>query len=172
MVQLLIDHELFGEHHRRYEAITAALQLIAGVPSGFGGMVNQDLGAMLSLLTSEQIGQLTSMADGMFGHMQKLMPADTGNRIAESLAQQFDIRTRYQHSQTRARSQVDVLIEWLSADDANLRIAAPVSLPWYSERRALEPLHIAMQDRDDDVRIAARWAHDTLETTLGYRGQL
>jgi HEAT repeat protein len=102
-LQLLVDHELYGRYHRRYEAITAALQMIAGVPNGFGGLVNQDLGTMLSLLSPEQINQLSTMVDTMFRHTQDFMSNNEGNRVAAPLAQQFDIQGQYQRSQTKIK---------------------------------------------------------------------
>ena len=54
--------------------------------------------------------------------------------------------------------QVRLLIELLNAEPALTRAAAALSLPWYMDPQALEPLEGALQDEAKMVRQASTWA--------------
>ncbi len=64
--------------------------------------------------------------------------------------------------------QVKVLIELLKSQSALKRAAAALSLPWYTDPQAVQPLERAMQDEDETVRRASAWSHAALKNVLGY----
>lgn len=178
LLRLLVDHELHGRFSDQYRAVTDALQTIAGFPRPFSGIVNQSMHSMMTLLGDQQIEQLATMAARLQQGMVDFVAGVSGQPVADAAARidsamsGLDVRRRFQQSRSDAQQIVDTLIGWLRADDPVTRAAAAVSLPWYTDPRAIEPLHKAMSDRDQNVRIAAMWGGDSLETTLRYRRQL
>lgn len=62
---------------------------------------------------------------------------------------------------------VKLLIELLQMGLPMIRTAAALSLPWYMDAQALEPLEKARQDPDEMVRRAAAWSHAALKHALG-----
>lgn len=176
LLQLLPAHDIDGPDEHVYRAVTSALQAISHIPASFSGIVNNDLGVLISVLNTEHIEQLAGMAATMQQGLAQLaptiMPADRAARMMESLAGTFAVHRRYQDGRSRAAAEVMTLIEWLTSDSALTRIGAAVSLPWYMDPSALEPLRASTNDDDPGVRQAATWASRRLAATLGYRQQL
>jgi HEAT repeat protein len=65
--------------------------------------------------------------------------------------------------------QVTRLIELLESESNIHRAAAALTLPWYGDKRALEPVQRLLQDSDETVRISATWAVNALQKTISYR---
>lgn len=176
LLRLLPAHDIDGADEHVCRAVTSALQAISHIPASFSGMVNNDLGVVISVLNTEHIDQLATMAATMQQNLAQLAPtimsADRAAQMMESLAGTFAVRSRYQDGRSRAATEVMTLIEWLTSDSALTRIGAAVSLPWYMNASALEPLRATTHDDDPGVRQAATWASRRLAATLGYRQQL
>jgi HEAT repeat protein len=69
--------------------------------------------------------------------------------------------------QDRARR----LLELLGSGAPLTRAAAALTLPWYGEKQALEPLTQLTHDPDKTVRRAAVWAKSALQKSISYRNQ-
>jgi HEAT repeat protein len=63
-------------------------------------------------------------------------------------------------------AQVSVLIGLLKSESALKRVAAALSLPWYTDLQAIQPLERAMRDEDETVRRASAWSHAALKNVL------
>jgi len=179
LLRLLRDDELHGQYTDLYRAITSAVQTMSGLPRQFGGLVNHNSSSLMSLLGPEHMEQLTDMVAGMH---ERLMNFVTNGPVQGALAagleqamsklSTINVASMYQNARTDAAQEIDLLSTWLRADTPIKRIAAAMSLPWYWNERALEPLQYAMRDQDADVRTAATWAYAALSKTLQYRQQI
>jgi HEAT repeat protein len=69
------------------------------------------------------------------------------------------------------QDRVTRLMELLKSESPLARAASALSLPWYVDERAIDPLKQAMQDADEMVRKAAGWALQSLQKTLLDRRQ-
>lgn len=176
LLQLLHDPEIDGPNMHLYRAVTGALQRISHMPAAFSGIINNDLNIVIGMLGTEHIDQLAGMVATMQQGLAQLAPtmmsADSAARVAESLKETFAVHNRHQHARSRAAVEMMTLIEWLASDSVPTRIGAAVSLPWYMNPAALEPLRATTYDHDPNVRQAATWASEALVISLGYRQQL
>lgn len=62
--------------------------------------------------------------------------------------------------------QVKVLIRLLKSEVWLKRAAAALSLPWYTDPQAVQPLREAMRAEDETVRRTASWARAMLKNSL------
>jgi HEAT repeat protein len=70
------------------------------------------------------------------------------------------------------QDRVTRLIELLRAESNLTRAASALTLAWYVDERAVDPLKQATQDADEIVNRAAQWALQALQKTLLDRKQL
>jgi HEAT repeat protein len=172
LLTLLHDHELYGPHSNLYRTLTEALQRLSGMPHSFGGLVRHEVPIMMSLLNDEQTQSIQTMLDTVGEQLATfanvLGQAQGGTTPSRHLLNFVEMLSG---SQNKAQRERESLIAWLKADSPLLRIAAAVSLPWYLNKKALDPLNQATLDPDADVRKAALWALGALTTTLRYKGE-
>jgi HEAT repeat protein len=166
LLRLLRDHELYGTYTDLYRAITLALQALCGMPKQFGHSVRADF----TLLSDEDALALKRAMINQIEDLSNIIMVG-GNKAAELLNLGRSLIQGVDEARSAAPQQVDMLITWLSDASVLTRVAAAVSLPWYSDARALEPLRIAEHDPDPGVQTAAAWAAGTLEKLLIYRQQ-
>jgi HEAT repeat protein len=98
------------------------------------------------------------------------LPADAIQQVVEDMAWRFGVM--FADSKDAKQERVQRLVELLQSEASLRRAAAALTLPWYAEERAIEPLRQATRDPEETVRVAAIWALQALQKILLYRRQL
>ena len=185
MLDLLRSDDIFGPRAGLHQAITDALQLISGIktdvegafpgksPMTFGtSMGAASLPETMGLLGDENFKKLNELLANLENRAEKLggedpITAAVGKAISDET---WKFGAMFADARDARGERVKVLIELLKSDSALARAAAALSLPWYADAQALEPLEAAMQDPDETVRRAAAWAQAALKKLLIQRG--
>jgi hypothetical protein len=94
---------------------------------------------------------------------------NTVRKTLDDMAWKFGVM--FQDARDAKQDRVIRLMELLKAESNLTRAAATLTLPWYGDERALDPLKQASQDSDETVSRAARWALQALQKTLSDRKQ-
>jgi len=183
LLDMLTETALYGQHTMLYRAITDAVQTMSGIKpmiaSAFpvsdkfnlnmGGAV-LGLAEGMSILNNQQVADLNTMLANMETQIREVgsqfnLPPDAIEKIA---GQTWGMGAMFADARDAKVERVKLLIDLLKADSALIRIASSLSLVWYTDPSALTPLEQTAQDLHPDVSRAAAWAHQTLQTTLGY----
>ncbi len=187
MLDLLSDDELYGPRTSVYHAVAEAFQIFGcitdeirnafpgrypamfniggaslSLPEAMGLMEKDQSPILLNALTRFQNGSEESV--GSEDLMSSLM-RETLDAMAWKAGVMFaDARDAKQ-------DRVKRLLELLGSGAPLTRAAAALTLPWYGEEKALEPLTQLTQDPDQTVKRAAQWAKGALQKSISYRNQ-
>ncbi len=186
MLDLLKDDDLYGPCSVVYRAITEAFQDFSGIktdiekafpvkfPMGFNiGGGSTSLPETMNLLGGEQFQMLNNMLSNVEDRMANMgslaNPAfdDAVKKAIGHATWKFGVM--FADAKDAGQERVKRLIELLGAESNLTRAAAALTLPWYTDEGAVEPLKQATHDSDEIVRKAAVWALDALQTTLRHR---
>jgi HEAT repeat protein len=188
MLNLLQDDELYGPRASVYRAVTEAFQTFGGsadeienaFPGNYPAMFNIG-GASISL--PEAMGLLRNNQPDLLGDAiaklqtgftkldERIDPVtDTVRKSLDDMAWKFGVM--FADARDAKQDRVTRLMEWLKSESNLARAASALSLPWYGEERAIDPLKQAIQDSDEAVSRSAKWALQALQKTLSDRKQL
>jgi hypothetical protein len=95
--------------------------------------------------------------------------ANTVRKTLDDMAWKF--RVMFTDARDAKEDRVARLTELLKSESKLARAASALSLPWYADERAVDPLKQATQDADEIVSRAAKWALQALQKTLWDRKQ-
>jgi HEAT repeat protein len=183
MLDLLQTDQLHGPLSGLYHAITEAFQTLAGIkkevedafpgkfPMTFGTSgASTSLPQMMGLLGDENFQKLNQMLSDAESRVENLgktlnVPPEIMGHFAD---QTWKFGAMFADASDARTEQVKVLIELLKSELSLKRAAAALSLPWYADPRAVQPLEQAMQDEDEMVRRTSVWAHAALKSMLNY----
>ena len=187
MLNLLKDDELYGPRASVYRAVTEAFQALGGItneiknafPGNYPAMFNMG-GAPISLpeamgllgnnqpnLLSDAIAKLQT---GFTKPAEEIDPVtNTVRKTLDDMAWKFGVM--FADAKDAKQDRVTRLMELLQSESNLTRAASALTLPWYADERAIEPLEHATQDADETVSKAARWALRVLQKTLLDRRQ-
>jgi HEAT repeat protein len=178
MLDLLQTADLHGPLSGLYHAITEAFQTMAGIktevenafPGKFPMMfstsgASTSLPQMMGLLGDENFQKLNQMLADAESRAENLgktlnVPSEIIGHFAD---QTWKFGAMFADARDARTEQVKVLIELLQSGASLKRAAAALSLPWYTDPQAVQPLEQAMQDEDETVRRASAWAYATLK---------
>jgi HEAT repeat protein len=188
LLTLLVDHDLYGPRSSVYHAVTEAFQSFGGIvdeinnafPGSYPPMFNTG-GAPLSL--PEAMGLLGKAPSNVLkdalsrlqgGQAEPIevpgLPSDIVNKMAENMQWKFGVM--FADARDAKQDRVRRLLELLKSEFPLTRSAASLTLPWYGDERALEPLGQLTKDVDETVSIAGTWAFYTLRKTIEDRKRL
>ena len=187
MLSLLKDEDLYGPRASVYRAVTEAFQMLGGItneiknafPGNYPAMFNMG-GAPISLpeamgllgnhqpnLLSDAIAKLQT---GFTKSEEETDPVTNAVRKSlDDMAWKFGVM--FADAKDAKQDRVTRLMELLKSDFILTRAAAALTLPWYADERAIEPLEQATQDADETVCKATRWALQALQKVLLDRKQ-
>jgi len=187
ILALLKDNELQGPHSNVYHAVTEAFQDLGGItdqiknafPGDYPALFNMG-GAQIGL--PEAMGLLENDPSRMLGDaLAKLQTGftnpdepispvlDSVRTALDNMAWRFGVM--FEDARDAKQERVTRLIALLKSDSSLQRAGAALSLPWYTDERAVAPLKQATQDPDDVTNRAARWALRALQKAISYRKQ-
>lgn len=181
ILSLLQEDHLYGPKLELYYAITEAFQNLAGikkeVEETFRGEFPLRFGTLGGLIGLPQM--MGVLGDEGFQKLNKLLrdAESRANHVGASLnvspeiIQQFTAQTwkfgaMFADARDARIEQVKVLIRLLKSEVRLKRAAAALSLPWYTDPQAVQPLREAMRAEDETVRRTASWAHAMLKNSL------
>jgi HEAT repeat protein len=173
LLDLLQGDQLYGPHAGLYRAVCDAFQELGGInkdladafpvdskPTFNVGGARTDLAGMVALLGNEGFQKINQTLAGMESLGDEL--SEKFNLPPEAAQTFSDMTWKFGAMFADARDakveQVKRLIELLNSEAPLTRAAAALSLPWYMDPQALAPLEHAMQDEDEMVRQATKWA--------------
>jgi HEAT repeat protein len=185
LLNLLTDDELYGPRSGIYHAVTEAFQIFAGLteeiknafpgsypamfnlggaplsfPEAMGLMGNRQSSVLMDALTRFQNrAEESDQPEGPLGELMRKTMDDVAWKFGVMFADARDAR----------QDRVKRLLELLASRTALTRAAAALSLPWYGDERALEPLQPLTCDPDQIVRMAATWSRNALQKVISYR---
>ena len=129
------------------------------IPDDLSGVVKNDLAGLIGLaqqMNPNLVGQMLTteiIAERLKGFG---FPMPMGKSILDHLVTVGSAPELHQNRLTG-------LLFLLNASDPLTRIGAALGLPWFMDRKALDPLRQAARDSDANVRRAAQWAFAALE---------
>jgi HEAT repeat protein len=187
MLDLLSDDELYGPRSSVYHAVAEAFQMFGRIteeirnafPGSYPAMFNMG-GASLSLpeamgiMDKDQspilLNALTRFQNGFEE------PVDSEDLMSGLMRTTLDAMAwkagvMFADARDAKQDRVKRLLELLGSGAPLTRAAAALTLPWYGEKQALEPLTQLMQDSDKTVQKAAEWARGALQKSISYRNQ-
>ena len=183
-LDLLKEDHWYGPHLGLYHAIMEAFQSLAGIkievenafdgnfPLKFGTLGGPiGLPQMMGLLGDKNFQKLNKMladAESWADHMGTTLNVPS-EMIEQFTAQTWKFGAMFADARDARTEQVKVLIELLKSESALKRAAAALSLPWYADPQAVQPLKAAMQDEDEHVRRTSMWAHTALKNSLYFQ---
>lgn len=188
LLTLLVDHDLYGSRSSVYHAVTEAFQSFGDIadeinnafPGNYPPMFNMG-GAPLSL--PEAMGLMGNTPSNVLkdalsrlqgGEVEPIevpgLSSDIINKMAENMQWKFGVM--FADAKDAKQDRVTRLLELLKSEFPLTRSAAALTLPWYGDERALEPLGQLKKDVDETVRTAAAWAFHTLHKSIAARNQL
>jgi HEAT repeat protein len=188
MLDLLKDDELYGPHSSVYRAVTEAFQVFGGItteiknafPGDYPAMFNMggapiSLPEAMGLLGNNQPNLLSdAMARLQMGFTEPEEETDpitnTVRKTLDDMAWKFGVM--FADARDAKQDRVSRLMEVLQSESNLARAASALTLPWYVDERAIDPLKQAILDSDEIVSRAARWALQALQKTLLDRRQL
>jgi HEAT repeat protein len=178
MLDLLQTDHLHGPLSGLYNAISEAFQNMADIkkevenafpgkfPMTFGTLGGStSLPQMMGLLGDDNFQKLNQMLADAESRAENLgKTSNVPPEIMQNFADQtWKFGAMFADARDARTEQVNVLIELLKSESSLKRAAAALSLPWYKDPRALQPLEQAMQDKEETVRRASTWAHAVLK---------
>jgi HEAT repeat protein len=181
MLDLLKTDHLHGPLSGLYQAITEAFQIMAGIhkevenafpgkfPMTFGtSRASTSLPQMMGLLGDENFQKLNQMLSDAESRAENLgKTLNVPPEILQHFANQtWKFGVMFADARDARTEQVKVLTELLKSESVLKRAAAALSLPWYTDPQAVQPLERAMQDEDEMVRRASAWSHTALKNLL------
>ncbi len=187
MLNLLKDHDLYGSHSSGYHSVAEAFQTFGGIkdeiknafPGNYPAMFNMG-GAPLSLpepmglMGNDQTNLLSdSISRFQAGFTNPEEETDQVKNIVRKTLEDITWKFGVMFADGRDAKQDRVRrpIELLNSKSNLTRAAAALTLPWYVDERAMNPLKQAAQDSDQIVSTAAQWAFLALQKTLLDRKQ-
>jgi HEAT repeat protein len=187
MLDLLSDDELYGPRSSIYHAVAEAFQIFGCIsdeitnafPGSYPAMFNMG-GASLSL--PEAMGLMDKDQSPMLlnaltrfqnGSEEPVGSEDlTSGLMRETLdAMAWKVGVMFADARDAKQDRARRLLELLGSGAPLTRAAAALTLPWYGEKQALEPLTQLTHDPDKTVRRAAVWAKSALQKSISYRNQ-
>ena len=150
----------------KYSPAKSTLSLgVSGAAASLTEMV-----AMLGNEGFQKLNQMLAEAERRAGELSGKL--DLPPEVFQGFADQtWKFGALFADARDAKTEQFKMLIEFLKSDSPLARAAAALSLPWYIDPQALEPLEHAGTDPDERVRGASAWAYLTLKKTL-YPGEL
>jgi len=181
LLDLLQDDKLFGPRAGVHRAVCDAFQEFSGIkkdlentfPTASKPLFNvagaqTDLAGMMGMLGNEGFLKLNQVLSEM-----ESRASEAGKKLnlpPEMMQNMMDQTWKFGAMLADGRDakveQVKLLIELVKSESPLTRTAAVLSLPWYMDAQTLEHLERAMQDDDEMVRRAAKWAHAVLRKML------
>jgi len=182
LLDLLSDAELYGPRSYLYRAVTEAFQSFGGItgeiknafPGNYPAMFNMG-GAPISL--PEAMGllgnQQPNLLSDAIAKLQTGFPnseegtdpiTNTVRKTLDDMMWKFGVM--FADARDAKQDRVTRLIELLKSESTLARAGSALSLPWYVDERAVDPLQEATHDADETVRRAAGWALQALQKTL------
>jgi len=89
---------------------------------------------------------------------------DTVRKALDDMAWKFGVM--FADARDAKQDRVTHLMELLKSESDLTRAASALTLPWYADERAVDPLEHATRDDDETVCRTARWALQALQKTL------
>jgi HEAT repeat protein len=186
MLNLLKDDNLYGPRASIYRAVTEAFHAFGNVtneiknafPGNYPTLFNMG-GAPISLpeamgllgnhqpnLLSDAIAKLQT---GFTKSEEEIDPVTNAVRKSlEDMTWKFGVM--FADARDAQQDRVTRLVELLKSESNLTRAASALTLPWYGDERAINPLEAATQDTDEIVRRAAKWALQALQKTRRQSG--
>ncbi len=187
MLNLLKDDQLHGPRASVYRAVTEAFQAFGGItneiknafPGNYPAMFNLG-GAPISL--PEAMGLLGNNQPNLLSDaIAKLQtgftkPEEGTDPVVNTVRKELDdmawkFGVMFADAQDAKQDRATRLVELLKSESNLARAASALTLPWYADELAVDPLQAATQDPDEIVSRAARWALQALQKTLLDRRQ-
>jgi HEAT repeat protein len=174
---------LHGPRAGLYRAVTDAFQEFSGIKNDIANAfpVNSKLsfgasGAatslteMMGMLGEEGFQKLNRMLTDAESRASKLSgELNLPHEIVQAVSDQtWKFGAMFADGRDAKNEQVKLLMQLLKSDAPMTRTAVALSLPWYRDTDAFEPLRHAMQDADEMVRRAATWAYEALRNMFPY----
>ena len=186
MLNLLQDHDLYGPQSSVYRSVAEALQRFGGIteevknafPGKYPALFNMggtplSLPEAMGLMGNDQTNLLSEAISKFqtgFTHPEETDQArNTLRKTLDDMAWKFGVM--FADGRDAKQDRVTRLIELLHSESNLARAAAALTLPWYADERAVDPLKQMAQDSDQVVRRAAQWALQALQKTLLDRKQ-
>jgi len=186
MLNLLQDHDLYGPQSSVYHSVAEALQRFGGIteevknafPGKYPALFNMggtplSLPEAMGLMGNDQTNLLSEAISKFqtgFTHPEETDQArNTLRKTLDDMAWKFGVM--FADGRDAKQDRVTRLIELLHSESNLARAAAALTLPWYADERAVDPLKQMAQDSDQVVRRAAQWALQALQKTLLDRKQ-
>jgi len=168
LLDLLQDDQLYGPQAGLYRAVCDAFQEFSGIKKDLaeafptdskpvfnvGGM-QTDLAGMMGMLGNEGFQKLNQVLSEMESRAGENLPPEMAQIFAN---QTWKFGAMFADARDAKVEQVKLLFELLNSESAFTRAAAALSLPWYMDTQALGPLEVALQDEDEMVQQASKWA--------------
>jgi len=168
VLDLLQGDQLYGPHAGLYRAVCDAFQEFSGIkqdlaeafpvdskPSFNLAGARTDLAGMMGMLGNEGFQKLNQILSEMESRAGENLPPEMAQIFAD---QTWKFGAMFADARDAKGERVKLLIELLQAESALTRAAAALSLPWYMDAGALEPLEGALKDEDEMVKRASHWA--------------
>lgn len=187
MLRLFVDDELYGPRSSVYRAIMEAFQIFGGVideiknafPGNYPAMFNIggapiSLPEAMGLLGNNQPNLLSeAIAKLQTGFTKSDKETDsvtnTVRKALDDAAWKFGVM--FADAKDAKQDRVARLMELLKSESNLARAAAALTLSWYVDERAIDPLEQVTSDPDETVSKAAGWALRALQKTLLHRRQ-
>jgi HEAT repeat protein len=186
MLDLLSDDELYGPRSSVYHAVAEAFQMFGCIseeitnafPGSYPAMFNMG-GASLSLpeamglMDKDQspilLNALTKFQNGLEEPVGDDLMSGLMRKTLDTMA--WKVGVMFADARDAKQDRARRLLELLGSGAPLTRAAAALTLPWYGEKQALEPLTQLIQDPDKTVQRAAEWSRNTLQKSISYRNQ-
>jgi HEAT repeat protein len=186
MLDLLSDDELYGPRSSVYHAVTEAFQMFGGIteeirnafPGNYPAMFNMG-GASLSLpeamglMDKDQspilLNALTKFQNGLEEPVGEDLMSGLMRKTLDAMA--WKVGVMFADARDAKQDRAKRLLELLGSGTPMTRAAAALTLPWYGEKQALEPLTHLTHDPDKIVQRAAEWSRNALQKSISYRNQ-
>ena len=182
LLGLLQEEQLYGPQAGLYRAVADAFQEFSDIkktlanafplpstPSFNVGGAGMSLAEMMGMLGNENFQKLNTILSDAESRAEEIgekmgRPPEAVKALSD---QTWKFGAMFADARDAGTEQVKLLIELLQAGMPLIRTAAALSLPWYMNAQALDPLEYAKQDSDELVRRAAAWSHAALKNALG-----
>lgn len=168
LLDLLQTDQLIGPHAGLYRAVCDTFQELSGIKKELAktfptdsnpvfnvGGARTDLAVMMGMLGNEGFQKLNQVLSDMESRAGEYLPPGMAQTFAD---QTWKFGAMFADARDAKGEQVKLLVKLLISESALTRAAAALSLPWYMDARALEPLEGAVGDSDEMVQQASQWA--------------
>lgn len=182
LLGLLQEEQLYGPQVGLYRAVADAFQEFSDIkkmltnafplpptPSFNVGGAETSLPEMMGMLGNENFQKLNELLSDAEDRAEEVSEKlDLPPEVVQAVSDQtWKFGAMFADARDARVEQVKMLINILEAGSPLIRAAAALSLPWYMDPQALEPLEHAKQDFDEMVRRAAGWSYAVLKNALG-----